>query len=82
MPAKKKTAAKKPKSVKKSGAKKTRAPMSKDIHDLAATLVGQFVTGVVARGGACSVKDTKNKDAVQASGKLNNKRVSFRIAER
>jgi len=84
MPAAKKRTTKKrsAKGEKRKRVKKTRKPMTKDFHDLAAETVGVFVAGVVARGGSVSARDSKSKDAVQVSAKLGDEKLALRITQR
>jgi len=62
--------------------KKVRQPMSKDFHTLAAEVVGFFTTGVIARGGSVSARDSKSKDAVQVTAKVGDEKLALRIAQR
>jgi hypothetical protein len=84
MPAKaKKSAAKKPR-ARKGGArvKKAKVPMAKDLHDLASEVAGQFAEGILKRGGSVSARDSKDKSAVQLTGKFEDKKLTLRIAQR
>jgi hypothetical protein len=82
----KKTAAKKSGAKKSAGrrprVKREKAPMSKDFHDLASQVAGTFTEGILSRGGSVSAKDSKNKDAVQVSGKVGDVRLVLRVSQR
>jgi biotin carboxyl carrier protein len=66
----------------KAATRKPRTAMSADFHDLAAEVVGTFTAGVIKRGGSVSARDSKNKDAVQVSAKVGEKKLALRITER
>lgn len=61
---------------------RAKKPMSKDFHDLASEVVGSFTEGVIKRGGSVTARDSKNKDAVQVSGKIGDDRLTLRITQR